>query len=237
MSYFSNFLKNTDHREVFKWSQYFEAYEKELLDLRDKEVTFLEIGIYLGGSIPMWKGFFKRASKLIFIDINESCLRFKESDTEILIGDQSDKTFLNKLIEDYAPFDIVIDDGSHKCNHQIISFETLWPYLKNNGIYLVEDTHSSYWPGFGGGYKNESSFIEYSKRIVDKMHSWWTDQDDIFPFDPFAKEIGGVRFYDSMVAFTKKNNKPRPVQVRSVNGQISTDSRAFGLRERKSKFG
>ena len=236
MNYFKDFLENTDHRKIYKWSQYFEAYEKEFFHLRDKEISFLEIGVYKGGSIPMWKGYFKKASNLVFIDIDQNCQKFEENGTKVLIGDQSDKKFLNKVIDNYGPFDIVIDDGSHLCKHQIISFEILWPYLKNNGIYLVEDTHSSYWPGFGGGYRNEDSFIEYSKRMIDRMHSWWTDQDDLFPYDPFAKEINGIRFYDSIVALTKKIKKPMPLAITSKNGQIAASRNAFKIRDRRSIF-
>ena len=236
MSYFANFLENTDERKLFKWSQYFDAYEREFNHLRNKKITFLEIGIYKGGSIPMWKGYFKNSSNLIFIDIDKNCLKFEEDGTKVLIGDQSDKDFLTKIINIYGPFDVVIDDGSHLCQHQIISFETLWPSINDNGIYLVEDTHSSYWPGYGGGYRNEASFIEYSKRLVDKMHSWWTDQDDLFPYDSFAREINGIRFYDSIVAFTKKVKRQMPIQITSKNGKILGDRKTFALRNRKTIF-
>ncbi len=236
MNYFKDFVENTDHRKLCKWIHYFEVYERELSHLRDKDISFLEIGVYKGGSIPMWKGFFKKASNLIFIDIEESCSALQENGTNVLIGDQSDETFLSKVIQDYGPFDVVIDDGSHLCSHQIISFEKLWPALTDNGIYIVEDTHSSYWPGFGGGYRNESSFIEYSKRLVDKMHSWWTDQDDVFPYDPFGQKINGVRFYDSMVVLTKRADRERPIEIEVANGKIAASRNAFELRGRKSIF-
>ena len=236
MNYFEKFLENTDNRKIFKWSQYFETYDKELSHLRNKPISFLEIGVYQGGSIPMWRGYFKKATNMTFIDIDESCLRFEESEINVLIGDQSDKYFLNKVIKDHGPFDVIIDDGSHKCNDQITSFQTLWPAIKDNGIYIVEDTHTSYWPGFGGGYRNEASFIEFSKRIVDRMHSWWSDQDEIFPSNNKAININSVRFYDSIIAFTKKENRTKPLNITSVNGYITKDRRAFGIRGRGSIF-
>ena len=45
-------------------------------------------------------------------------------------------------------------------NHQ---FSTFWPALYDKGIYVVEDTHTSYWPGFEGGYKNPNSFVNLQK--------------------------------------------------------------------------
>ena len=184
----------------------------------------------------MWRGYFKKATNMTFIDIDESCIRFEESGINIIIGDQSDKSFLNKVIENHGPFYVIIDDVSHLCNDQITSFKSLWPAIKDNGIYIAEDTHTSYWPGFGGGYRNEASFIEFSKRIVDRMHSWWSDQDEIFPSNNKAININSVRFYDSIIAFTKKENRTKPLNITSVNGYITKDRRAFGIRGRGSIF-
>jgi hypothetical protein len=52
---------------------------------------------------------------------------------------------------------------------QILTFEYLFLKLKEGGIYLVEDTHTSYWYNYGGGLKKKSSFIEYSKKIIDSL--------------------------------------------------------------------
>jgi len=38
-----------------------------------------------------------------------------------------------------ADFDLIIDDGSHLCNHQIISAAVLSPFLKSGGLYIIED--------------------------------------------------------------------------------------------------
>ena len=83
---------------------------------------------------------------------------------------------------------------------QKASFNALWPQLSDGGLYIVEDTHCSYWPGFGGGFRAQKSFVEFSKDLIDRMHSWYTDQDDIFPFHLIAKALSSVQFYD-FVAF------------------------------------
>ena len=53
------------------------------------------------------------------------------------------------------------------------------------------------------------------------MHYWWTDQDDLFSYDSFAKQINGVRFYELIVAFTKKIKKEKLIKINSINCKIS----------------
>lgn len=44
-------------------------------------------------------------------------------------------------------FDIILDDGSHISEHIITSFTTLFSELKPGGLYVIEDTQTSYWGG------------------------------------------------------------------------------------------
>ena len=101
---------------------------------------------------------------------------------------------------------------------------------------MVEDCHTSYWPGFGGGYRNEASFVEYAKRLVDTMHSWYTDQDTLFPFQEVAKELNSVRFYDSIVAIEKLQQKDPPTSLISANGEVKASRKALEVRGRVSVF-
>ena len=62
---------------------------------------------------------------------------------------------------------ILIDDGGHTMEQQIVTFEELYDHINDGGIYLCEDVHTSYLEKFGGGYQKEGTFIEYSKKIID----------------------------------------------------------------------
>ncbi|MBY6201892.1 class I SAM-dependent methyltransferase [Maritalea mobilis] len=236
MSYFSDYLKRTDDRMLSKWVHYFEVYEREMTRFRQRPISFLEIGVFKGGSIPMWKGFFAEGSRLTFVDIDPDCAQHAEEGTSVEIGNQADPDFLAQLAEKHGPFDVILDDGSHVCAHQIASFEALWPHISDRGIYVVEDCHTSYWPGFGGGYRNEASWIEYAKRLVDRMHSWYTDQDAMFPFDEIAKEVQGVRFYDSITVVEKHQKPEPPTTLYAQNGKVTLSRRALAVRGRKSAF-
>ena len=156
--------------------------------------------------------------------------------TSVEIGNQADPAFLADLAATHGPFDAILDDGSHVCAHQIASFENLWPHLADGGVYMVEDCHTSYWPGFGGGYRNEASFIEYAKRMIDRMHSWYTDQDALFPFDPIAKELHSIRCYDSIVVAEKRQKAAPPTTIYAQNGKLTRSRRALEIRGRKSAF-
>jgi len=235
-NFFSEYLKTTDARVLTKWAHYFDVYTREFARHRARPVSFLEIGVFRGGSIPMWKAYFPEGSRLTFVDIDPDCARLAEPGTTVAIGNQADPDFLADLAAKHGPFDIVLDDGSHICAHQISSFEHLWPHMAEGGLYMVEDCHTSYWPGFGGGYRNEASFIEYAKRLIDKMHSWYTDQDALFPFDPIARELHSVRFYDSITVAEKRTQAEPPASLTAQNGEVRLSRRALEIRGRRSAF-
>jgi hypothetical protein len=234
-NYFRDYLSRTGDKLVIKMDHYLDIYPRILRGWGGRNINFLEIGVYKGGSLDLWKGFFGPEARLNFIDIDPACKALEIPGTHIEIGDQSDAAFLSNLATRHGPFDLIVDDGGHKMNQQLISFQTLWPRLADGGIYVVEDTHTSYWPGFGGGIRAPGSFIEFAKDLVDRMHSWYTDQDVIFPFDPLAKEIGAVNFYDSMVVI-EKQLKQAPVSLSSRNGQIGRSSKILEVRGRVSIF-
>ena len=236
MSYFHEYFKCTDHRAITKWLHYLDIYPREIGHLQGRDISFLEIGVFRGGSIPMWKGYFGTGARLAFADIDPACTAHAEPGTTVEIGDQADPVFLADLAAKHGPFDVIVDDGGHHVHQQITSFEHLWPHLHDRGLYIVEDTHTSYWPGFGGGFREEKSFIEYAKRIIDKMHSWYTDQDDIFPFDEMARQVNAVRFYDSVVVIEKRLKPEPPLSLSSVNGKITGSRKALEVRGRRSVF-
>ncbi|MCM2563771.1 class I SAM-dependent methyltransferase [Lutimaribacter sp. EGI FJ00015] len=236
MSFFRKYFEGTDDRVLMKWAHYYDIYERELAQSRDRPVSFLEIGVFKGGSVPMWKAFLADGSRLTFIDIDPACANHAEPGTTIEIGNQADPDFIEKIARTYGPFDIIVDDGSHVNAHQIKSFELLWPHIADGGVYVVEDCHTSYWPGFGGGYRNEASFIEFAKRLIDRMHSWYTDQDEMFPFDPIAKELESVRFFDSITMIEKRIKTGPPTLYIIENGRIEETTRPLKIRGRRSAF-
>jgi hypothetical protein len=234
--FFTEYMSRTGDAAVTKWLHYFDIYTRELEMRRASPLKFLEIGVFRGGSIPMWKEYFAPHSTLVFIDIDPSCKAHEIEGTNVRIGSQADPAFLDEVAAEFGPFDVVLDDGSHINAHQIASFNALWPHLAEDGLYLVEDCHTSYWPGFGGGYRNPQSFMSFAKGLIDVTHSWYTDEDEVFPFDPRAKEIHSTRFYDSVIAIEKCPPKEPPTSLVSRNGQITRSRKGLEVRGRRSVF-
>lgn len=234
-TYFRDYLARTGDRELHKWEHYLDVYPRLVGHLRGRDISFLEIGVYKGGSIGMWRDYFGQAARLTFLDIDPACRELALPGTVVEIGDQADQAFLAGMADRHGPFDLVVDDGGHKMHQQINSFLALWPRLNDGGLYVVEDVHTSYWPGFGGGYRAKGSFIEFAKDLIDRMNSWYTDQDDIFPVSPLARQIGAVQFHDSMVVVEKRLKEP-PVSLVAKNGTVTRSRKALAMRGRQSIF-
>ena len=191
---------NHEGKLIHKWDHYFEIYEKYFSKYVGKEVNMLEIGVSHGGSLQLWKKYFGDKVNVYAIDVNPQCKKLEEERVKIFIGSQSDKLFLQQVIKELPDLDIVIDDGGHTMTQQIVSFENLYLKVKEGGLYLVEDTHTSYWDEFHGGLKKENTFIEYSKNLIDSGHV--PDKGKII-INEITKHINGISFYDSIVVFEK----------------------------------
>jgi hypothetical protein len=120
---------------------YLRQYERIFLPLVPSVRLLIEIGVLNGSSIRTWKEFFPHAT-IIGVDIQERCLEYAEDRIQIEIGRQEDPAFLSYLKSRYQP-NIIIDDGSHIWEHQIATFEALYPTIRPGGMYVVEDLHTS----------------------------------------------------------------------------------------------
>ena len=64
-----------------------------------------------------------------------------------------------------------IDDGGHTMGQQIATFEEMYPKVNENGVFLIEDLHTSYWQSYGGGYRKPGTFMEYAKALTDQLNA------------------------------------------------------------------
>lgn len=129
--------KGTQH---FDKHGYTETYSK-LID-RTTPYRMLEIGIFTGASLRMWKEY-NPAIQLSAIDINPECLTLEnEKLADIHIVDQGNKYMLDDIV---GKFDFIIDDGSHKMSDHQIALSALFKKLKSGGKYFIEDLHVCRW--------------------------------------------------------------------------------------------
>jgi demethylmacrocin O-methyltransferase len=121
---------------------------------------------------------------------------------------------LRRMHDDAGGFDIVIDDGSHINDHVIASFETLFPLLKDGGLYVVEDAQTSYWPILGGSSTDPDStrtIIGYFKSLIHGLNHAEIDPASYLP-SPFDHSIVSLAFYHGMV-FIEKGDNSEPSNV------------------------
>ncbi|NIJ54161.1 class I SAM-dependent methyltransferase [Dyadobacter arcticus] len=205
---------NHEGNLIHKWDHYFDIYEKHFAKYRGQKVNMLEIGISHGGSMQLWKKYFGDHAHIYAIDINPDCKKLEEENTTIFIGSQSDKGFLERVSKELPELDIIIDDGGHTMNQQLTSFEALYLKVKEGGLYIVEDTHTSYWTEFYGGLKTPGTFIEHAKHLVDTLYESHIHEKDAIAFDEITRHIYSITFYDSVVVFEKElRKKPFHKQV------------------------
>lgn len=223
--FFKEYFTNYKGKELLKPIFYFDVYERYADKFRNKEVNFLEIGVFQGGSLDMWQAFLGEHASIYGVDINEETKRFEEEGYKIYIGDQGDVSFLEELVAQTPTFDMILDDGGHYPHQQIRSFITLFSHVKNGGIYIVEDVHTSYYPEYFGGYGSYYTFQNFSLQLThllnlinihysDGCHSskeltsnlinvfGLTAQQAQYLFE----NIYSIHFYDSMIVFEKEDN-------------------------------
>lgn len=198
---YTYFLAHRSGRLLDKWVHYFPIYERHVAAYRGTSPSVLEIGVYQGGSLEMWRRYLGPGVKLTGIDIDPTAAELADPSLTVVLGDQADPAFLDLVRQRYGPFDIIIDDGGHTMEQQIASIETLFPHLNEGGVYIVEDCHTSYWDDFGGGRGRPGTFIEWTKTRVDDLHRYHEPE----PVEPvWTDHVDGIHCYDSVVVFDKR---------------------------------
>jgi hypothetical protein len=200
MNLYSYFLSNQG-RPIHKNLHYFGVYERHFSRFIGQPLTMLEIGTGGGGSSQMWKRYFGPLAQIVSIDIRPECREFEDDQVRIRIGDQSDPAFLSSLVDEFGNPDIVLDDGSHIMAHVNATFRFLYSRTAKNGIYMVEDMHTSYYDAWGGGLQREGTFIELSKHLIDELNA--DHVQGILEPTSFTRETTSIHFYDSIVVFER----------------------------------
>lgn len=135
------FESHTSGHGIWKWNHYFDIYHRYFKKFIGKQVSILEIGIYSGGSLDMWRNYFGAGCEVYGIDVQEACRVYEGDGKRIFIGDQADREFWRQFREQVPSLDIVIDDGGHRPEQQIVTLEETLPYLRPGGVYMCEDIH------------------------------------------------------------------------------------------------
>ncbi len=204
------FLNNGDKR-LHKWLHYFDIYERHLERFRATAPVVLEIGVAGGGSLQMWKAYFGAGSRIVGLDIDPSCRQHAGEGIDVFTGSQVDPSVVETIFSAHPTIDIVIDDGSHVMSHMVGSFELIYPRLHRRGVYIVEDTHTCYWPEYGGGLRRDGSFIEFAKHKLDEINA--VHSKGALPVTAFTRSTDCIACYDSVVVFERRPQGQRSAPI------------------------
>ncbi len=221
-----------------KHSSYFQVYDDLLARWRGTDFTFVEIGVLNGGSLFMWRDYFGPRARIIGVDLNPEAKRWEADGFEIHIGNQARASFWNELVANVGPMDVVLDDGGHTNDQQIVTADKLLGNVRDGGMLIVEDTHASYLRNFGNPSKH--SFINWAKLVADSINSRFPGV--AASSLPHRHAVYSVGFYESIVAFHIDRTRcfestPTVNQGTSLHAQDfrHQGSRAHGVLDRLSR--
>lgn len=179
-----------------KHTSYFQVYDELFGPYVGKPITFVEVGVLNGGSLFMWREFFGPQARIIGVELNPLAKKWEEHGFEIHTGSQADPDFWKQFFAKVGPVDILLDDGGHFHDQQIITTVEAIPHIKDGGLLVVEDVHTSYMPKFNS--PSRYSFINFAKSIADRINARFPGLD--ISTQELGKNVFSVAFYESIVS-------------------------------------
>lgn len=176
---------------------YTAVYGSLLFDYRERgDVRLLEIGVWEGASLAMWSQWLPYAT-IVGVDVDLS--RYVSAACErvhVREGNASDPAFIAALVAEFGPFDVVIDDGSHLLPDHVAAFTALWPHVRPDGYYVVEDLHT-YWWERANAPGSEAWLMDLARDAVGRGAQRWEREERGLP------RIDSVTFAQSLAIIRK----------------------------------
>jgi hypothetical protein len=189
------FDANTEGPGIWKWLHYFEFYDRHLGKFVGLQPTVVEVGVYSGGSLPMWQAYFGPGCTVHGVDIEPACKAYESEGVEIHIGDQADRDFWSAFRTSVPDVDVLIDDGGHEPEQQMATLEELLPHLRPGGVYICEDVHGV-----------DNRFALFAHALTNELNAFNRSpaQDLASVASPFQGDIHSIHFYPFAVVIEKR---------------------------------
>ncbi|CAB4888983.1 unannotated protein [freshwater metagenome] len=190
------FQDHTEGRGIVKWTHYFDIYQRHFAKFVGQPVNVLEVGIYSGGSLGMWRSYFGEQSHVYGVDINPACRAYEGDGVSVFIGDQQDRSFWNDFRTKADGIDILIDDGGHTAAQQQVTLEEMLPHLRPGGVYLCEDVHGHF-----------NRFAAFAATLVNGLNDIHAEEGPLLQTatTSFQASIYAIHFYPYVVVIEKQS--------------------------------
>ncbi|GJD51684.1 hypothetical protein OPKNFCMD_4439 [Methylobacterium crusticola] len=86
--------------------------------------------------------------------------------------------------------------------HVTETFDFLYERIVSNGVYMIEDMHTAYWPDYGGGRGDPRSMVERFKGMIDDLNADHV-RDGTVSSSRFTEQTIAMTAYDSILVFEK----------------------------------
>ena len=204
-----------------KHINYFPIYDELLLKFVGQPVTFIEIGVLDGGSLFMWRDFLGNSARIIGIDMNPAAVKWREYGFEIFIGNQSNPNFWDELYGKVGSIDVLLDDGGHRNDQQLVTTLCSLPHIRDGGLIIVEDTQTSF-------MKFESfkkfTFVNILKSKIELLYSRSSDLN--LKENLYSKCVHSIQFFESICVLHVNRSKCQ-LNARTENTGVKDYSQDF----------
>ena len=153
---------DTDKATLHTFTEFYHDYMVKYTNPR-----LLEIGIYHGASLKMWEEFFG-SPIIVGLDI-EPNKQYESANIKTIVADQRKPEELLKCLEVCNEYDIIVDDGGHTMQQQLVTIATLFPHLKSGGLYVLEDLHTSFMGEQYNIYRDSLTAYDFIYRVKNKL--------------------------------------------------------------------
>ena len=199
------------HSDKVSGHGYQRIYPRLLWSLRKDKLKVLEIGVQEGNSISLWSEYFAPSEVTqVCVDITDKSL---PENIKFVKLDQSNEVSLKEFVVAHFDFDLIVDDGSHIPQHQLLTLKVLWAALLPGGIYILEDIETSYWGNSRlYGYRfNSNKYLQNTvnvvKDFVEFINEGMSRRIRRLPLglESVASEVESVTFGYNSIILVKKN--------------------------------
>lgn len=205
-----------------KHTTYFSVYDQLFSRFIGKAPVIVEVGVLNGGSLYMWREFFGPDARIIGVDLNPEAVWLREDGFEIHIGDQTDTQFWQDFFRDVGDVDILLDDGGHTYPQQVVTASSALDHIRDGGLLVVEDTHTSYMTEFGG--PSDTSFVSWAVNLMHGVNHRFSAF--VEGHDP-ERRVLSVQFYESIVAFHVDRSLATVDSQTTTNDGVGRDAKDF----------